>query len=105
VTDEHWASAWAQADGVTVTVSGTRVAFHSPTISPIEGTDAIRGARGFVSQNEGIWSATWPEHGVTYTLDVECADPAEPRCADRAWLTEVASGLAYVGGRGSKVAP
>jgi hypothetical protein len=105
VTDEHWASAWAQADGVTVTVSGTRLAHRVPSIAPIAGKDPVRAARGFVTENEGIWSATWPENGVVYTLDVECADPAEARCADRAWLLGLASELVYVGGAATKEAP
>ena len=41
---------------------------------------ALRGAKGFVTVNEGIRSASWMENGASYTIDVECRDPAhDPR--------------------------
>jgi hypothetical protein len=60
----------------------------------------LRGTHGWVTQNEGVWSATWEEHGVTYVAEFLCDDPSEARCATAdALLAEIES-LAYVGGQG-----
>lgn len=102
VVQEHWYSFSARHDDLTVFVSATKLAHHYPAIAPITGRDTVRGIQGFVTRNEGIWSATWIEHGVSYTLEIECANPAEARCATDALLLQTAGDLAYVGGRGSR---
>jgi hypothetical protein len=102
VVKEHWYSFSARHDDLTVFVSATKLAHHYPSIAPVTGRDTVRGMQGFVTRNEGIWSATWIEHGVSYTLEIECADPSEARCATDALLLQTAGDLAYVGGRGSR---
>ena len=102
VVKEHWYSFSARHDGLTVFVSATKLAHHYPSIAPIKGRDTVRGIPGFVTRNEGIWSATWIEHGVSYTLEIECGNPAESRCATDALLLQTAGDLAYVGGLGSR---
>jgi hypothetical protein len=102
VVKEHWYSFSARHDDLTVFVSATKLAHHYPSISPVKGRDTVRGIPGFVTRNEGIWSATWIEHGASYTLEIECANPAEPRCASDELLLQVAGELAYVGGRGAR---
>jgi hypothetical protein len=88
-------------EGVTISLSGNRVAKVYPHIAPHPGTTSLRGRGGFVSQNEGIWAARWLEGGVAYALDVECAAHDDPRCAGESYVRELAENLAYVGGKGA----
>lgn len=97
-----WYAVSARGDGYVVSLHATRAAHRYASIGPAKGDRAIRGAAGFVTRNEGIWSASWIENGVAYVLDVECADPAAARCADDAFLGELAADLAFVGGAGVK---
>ncbi|MEM6786522.1 MAG: hypothetical protein AAF715_03300 [Myxococcota bacterium] len=87
------------ADGTTVTVHATRVV-HGSTIGDASklGPDAVRGHAAFTTQNEGIWSVSWREYGVTYALEVACRAPTEPRCQDARHLHALAANLRYVGG-------
>jgi hypothetical protein len=100
VAKELWTSASMRAEGVTLTVTASRASHRVPGVGPTKGNRALRGTHGFVSQNEGIWSASWIENGVAYSVEVECASPEAPRCADEVFVTEVANDLAYVGGAG-----
>lgn len=98
VAREHWTSFWAKTDAITVSLTMTRLAHKYPSIPPFRGARAVRGAPAFVTMNEGIWSASWIENGVSYALDVECASPEAPACASDALVLELASELVYVGG-------
>jgi hypothetical protein len=98
VAREHWTSFWAKTDAITVSLTMTRLSHKYPSIPPFRGARAVRGAPAFVTMNEGIWSASWTENGVSYALDVECASPEAPACASDALVLELASGLVYVGG-------
>lgn len=89
-------------EGVTVSLSGNRVAKVYPHVPPHRGTTTVRGQGGFVSQNEGIWAARWIEGGVSYALDVECASHTDSRCADEGYVRALAEKLAYVGGEGAR---
>ncbi|XXX74373.1 hypothetical protein WMF30_42680 [Sorangium sp. So ce134] len=104
VAKEHWTSFWATAESITVSLTMTRIARRYPSIPPIRSADAVRGAPALITANEGIWTASWLENGVTYALDVECASPEAPACASDALLRELASELVYVGGVGAKTA-
>jgi len=98
IASEHWYSLSAREDGLTVSLMGTRIAHEHSSIQPVRGKVDLRGQKGFVTQNEGIWSAAWIENGVAYSLDLECDDPAEARCQDDALLRVLVEDLAYVGG-------
>lgn len=102
VLGDTWYSATANADGLNVTVGASLLAHRYRSIPPIAPSATLRGRPALITQNEGIWAATWREHGVSYSLDVECASPDEARCADDALLKEIAQGLVLVGGRGVK---
>lgn len=101
IAKETWTASSVRTGGVTVTVTASRAAHVVPGVGPAKGNRAIRGTHGFVSQNEGIWSAAWTENGVAYSVEVECDSPAAARCADDAYVMELANGLAYVGGAGA----
>jgi hypothetical protein len=105
VTRENWTSFWARTPEITVSLKITRLAHKYPGLAPMRGPRDIRGAPAFVTANEGIWSATWMENGVSYALDLECASPDAPACASDALLLELASELVYVGGVGHGQAP
>lgn len=89
----------AQHDDVTVSLHMHRLEHRYPAVASAEGDRTIRGQKGFVTQNEGIWSATWREHGVAYDLDVECGARPDPRCESDAYLLSLAESLRYVGGK------
>ncbi|WP_437776718.1 hypothetical protein [Sorangium sp. So ce1097] len=104
VAKEHWTSFWAKTESISVSLTMTRLARRYPGIPRFQGTHAVRGAPALITANEGIWTASWIENGVTYALDVECASPEAPACASDALLRELASELVYVGGVGAKTA-
>lgn len=86
--------------GVNVSVSATRVAHRYQGTPEVRGPERVRGDKpAFITQNEGIWSATWRENGLSYVVEVECARPGEDaRCRDDAFLRTVVEDLAFVGG-------
>jgi hypothetical protein len=98
IAKERWTVASVRAEGATITVTASRAARVVPGVGAAQGNRDIRATRGFVSQNEGIWSAAWIENGVAYSVEVECASPDAAMCADEAFVMELANGLAYVGG-------
>jgi hypothetical protein len=97
VEDQFFAVS-SRADSIHVSLHATRVSHRYPGIAPIRGDRLLRGAAGFVTRNEGIWSATWKESGISYVLDLECASPTDARCASDQYLLELVERLAYVGG-------
>jgi hypothetical protein len=101
----NWAAFWGHREGVTITLHASGMARVFPGITPKAGPHTLRGREAFITRNEGIWAASWIEHGVAYDLQLECAPPDAPPCADPTTLEELAEGLVYVGGRGKEVAP
>jgi hypothetical protein len=85
-----------------VVVAATRVAHVHPEVPPARGPVRLRGRDAFVTRNEGIPSATWSEHGVDYTVDVECGSPTDARCTADAFLRDLTESLVYVGGSGER---
>lgn len=100
VARENWTSFWARTPEITVSQKMTRLAHVYEGLAPLRGPREVRGAPAFVTTNEGIWSATWMENGVSYALDLECASPDAEACASDALLLELAAQLVYVGGAG-----
>lgn len=84
-------------DGVTVAIQGTRAAHHYEEIAPVTGNRALRGEHGFVTTNEGIRTTSWTENGASYSVDVECADPAESRCSSETFVLDLVEQLAFAG--------
>jgi hypothetical protein len=95
-----WGYALAARDGeVTLALHASRIATIVPGVGVAKGTHRVRGVDGFLSVNEGIRTASWIEHGVAYSLDLECRDPRGPACSEAA-LRAAVEGLVYVGGVG-----
>lgn len=88
------------SEGVTISVSASRVVHRYRGTPIVKGTSRVRDDRpAFVTQNERIWSVTFEEHGVHYVVEVECARPSEDvRCSDGVFATKVADELVFVGG-------
>jgi len=104
MAEENWYAVQTRAEEIFVRISATRVAHRVEGVAPVVGPEALRGTRGFVTQNEGIWSATWSENGASYVLDVECARAEDARCASGAFVRSLVEDLGYVGGAGEEVA-
>ena len=100
-----WYALSLRSPGLTIALSATHLAHEYPEVAPARGSHEVRGGRGFVTRNEGIWSVTWIERGASYKLDVECASAADPRCASDAFVRDLAERLVYVGGSGQRSTP
>lgn len=87
-----------RVDGATISIHGKRAAHRYEGIEPVKGNRTLRGVPGFVSENEGIRTTSWIENGAAYSLDVECADPTEARCASDAFAVELVENLKFAGG-------
>jgi hypothetical protein len=98
MAEENWYAFNASHDGITVTVGASKIVHRYDDIAATKGKHAVRGVPGFVTRNEGIWTAAWRENGVYYALDVECGEPSDARCNDDTMLLELARDLVYVGG-------
>lgn len=91
------ASTLGDADGERhLSVQASRLATLLPHIGPHRGSP-VRSGQGWFSVNEGVRTASWIEHGVAYSVDLECFDPEAPSCDDAA-LRELVAGLVHVGG-------
>lgn len=100
----EWYSFWGHREHegveVTVTLQASRMARVYPGVRPQPGPHTLRGREGLVTRNEGIWSASWIEHGVAYDLGLECAPVDAAPCDDQAEIEALAEGLLYAGGQG-----
>ncbi|MBM4376446.1 MAG: hypothetical protein FJ095_15300 [Deltaproteobacteria bacterium] len=99
-TGLHWYATSVRDGELTVSIHGTRLAHVHPEIPPAEGRSRVRGKPAFVTENEGIVSASWLEDGIAYALDVECFDRADARCRSEGYALELGRKLVFVGGRG-----
>lgn len=92
-----WTAVWSAGDGTTIALHASGAARTHPGIAAVSPRDTVRGLPGFVTQNEGIWVASWIEHGVAYDLSVECDHRRAGACGDDAFVRELAASLRYVG--------
>ncbi len=79
-----------------LSIHASRIATLIPHIGQVRG-DPVRSGFGSFSVNEGVRTASWIEHGVAYSVDLECFDHEAPTCDD-AVLRDLVAGLVYVGG-------
>lgn len=102
----EWYAFWGQrtVEGTVVTISlqASRMARVYPGVRPQPGPHTLRGQEAWVTRNEGIWNATWLEHGVAYDLGIECAPVDAPPCHDQVELEALAEGLRFAGGQGER---
>jgi ribose 1,5-bisphosphokinase PhnN len=96
---EHHFAVSANDGRIALSLHASRL-FYDRAVPASQGNRALRGTRALVTENEGIWSASWMEHGVAYTLELECARHDDARCAGDRHLVALAEGLSYVGGAG-----
>jgi hypothetical protein len=105
VVEGEYFALTGRADGATISLQGTRAAHRYEGIDPATGNrELIRAnnatARGFVTTNEGIRTASWIENGAAYSVDVECSESADARCHGDDFLLSIVAQLSYVGGSG-----
>jgi hypothetical protein len=100
-TGPHWAALSAKDGDLTVVLHGTRLAHDYPEIPEARGKSLVRGRPAFVTENEGIVSASWLEDGVAYSLELECFERSDARCQGDGHLLVLAERLRFVGGEGS----
>lgn len=94
----QWYAFSGARHGVTVSVQASGQARVYPGVKPVPGSHTLRDQEAFVSRNEGIWAASWIEHGVAYDVSLECAPVDDPPCNDEHTLVALVEGLVYVGG-------
>jgi hypothetical protein len=95
---ESWYAFSTEIEGTSVSVQGSAEAKVHPHIRKADPTQTVRGRGGFVSQNESIWSVSWIENGVAYSLELQCDDPRAAACADPNRAVELAQSMVFVGG-------
>jgi hypothetical protein len=98
VVKDAWYSVSLRARDLTVTLGASRRAHRNPHVGPVELPHRLRGTAALITQNEGIWSATWFEHGASYTAEIECADPQAAACQSQESVAALVEDLVYVGG-------
>lgn len=89
-------------EGLTVSISGTKIVHRHAGIEAVSPRDRVRGGKpAWVLMNEQVWSVTWEEHGVSYVVDLECARPSEDaRCASPDAVLAIVEELRLAGGAG-----
>jgi hypothetical protein len=97
---DGWYAFSTKDDGTTINVQGSARARVYPGIGKADPPHVVRGQGAFISQNEGIWVVSWIEHGASYSVELECADPRGPLCRGPERAVEIAQALGLVGGHG-----
>ncbi len=100
VVESEYYALTGRVAGATIALQGTRAAHRHQGVEPASGNRDVRGTKGFVSVNEGIRTVSWIENGAAYSVDVECADLRDARCASDQFVLEVVDQLTFVGGAG-----
>lgn len=98
IVGAHWYALNVQGDGYTMHVDGSGQARVYPHIKTFERTHPMRSGDGFFTRNEGVWSATWIEHGAAYSFELECDRRDVKWCDDEAAILARVESLVYLGG-------
>jgi hypothetical protein len=53
----------------------------------------VRGVPVFISENEGIRTATWTEKGTAYAVDIECQAATDIRCSSTKYILDLVASL------------
>jgi hypothetical protein len=89
VEENHYAVSRRDEDlSWSLTGSVVNRAESSIDVTPLAPTATLRGVPVYVSENEGIKTATWIENGTAFALDVECASDADPRCTSSEYILD-----------------
>ena len=100
VVEGEFYSITGRVAGATINIQGTRAAHDYEGVAPHPGNRALRSGKGFVTENEGIRSASFMENGAAYSVDVECASADDARCKNDGFVVALVNRLVYVGGAG-----
>ena len=89
VEQNHYALA-RKDDDLSWSLTGSVVnrAESSIAATPPKPTATLRGVSVYVSENEGIKTATWIEKGTAFALDLECASAVDPRCTSSTYILD-----------------
>jgi hypothetical protein len=99
IVGAHWYALNVQGDGYTMHVDGSGQARVYPHIKTFERTHPMRSGDGFFTRNEGVWSATWIEHGAAYSFELECDRREVKWCDDESAILARVEALVYLGGQ------
>ncbi len=92
-----WAAASIPLEGHTLALHASVAHMDPPENTVLAHRDRVRGLGATFTENEGIRVVTWSEQGVSYSVDVECADPAhDPRCTGTEYARSIAESLVEV---------
>lgn len=62
-------------------------------IAPRTPAATIRGVPIYVTENEGVKTATWIEQGTAFAVDLECSSEADERCRSSDYIVSVVRDL------------
>jgi hypothetical protein len=94
VSDSHY-SLTRRDERTTLSLTGSVVnrdeaAIETPPRAP---AGVLRGVPVYVTENDGIKTATWIEKGTAYALDIECTSAKDTRCTSPDYIMSVLKGL------------
>lgn len=93
--DTHYTFSQKQ-DNLTLSLTGSLVnRDESSIIADKQGPPAgnVRGVPFYITQNEGVKTATWIENGTAYALDIECTRQADERCRSTDYIKSILGSL------------
>ena len=100
VQETHYSISEAQGD-VTMSLTGSLATEGRGEAAadekPVAPAGTVRdGVPVYVSENEGIKTATWIEKGTAYALDIECRSDRDERCRSSDYILGVVKSLVDV---------
>jgi hypothetical protein len=101
-TGEGWATWVSGRAGATLDLTVSVQARLVGGVGAHTGDRRIRGLDARVTQNEGIWSVAWREHGAAYSMELLCDQPFVGLCRDDTAVVALTESLVFVGGKGMK---
>jgi len=86
--DQTHYSVTQSEDQMTLSLTGSLVDREEsgPDLPPATPTGTLRGVPVFITENEGIKTATWIEKGTAFALDIECDAATDSRCVSSEYL-------------------
>lgn len=89
-------------DGAWMSVHASAPVYVHDDLPPPRPDHPVRGTLGSAGENEGLWTVTFEEHGVSYAVEVGCSRVEDRRCQGAGFVTSLAEGLSFVGGAGTR---
>lgn len=97
-----WWSYESHVGDSTLSISAsTQARLYANIKAPEQMPHTLRAQPGMVTHNEGVWSMTWFENGVSYALDLECGAGSQD-CVDESRARGLVESLVFVGGVGPR---